>query len=147
MQITIEEVKFGSDKHKAILGLRNEILRKPLGMQLSEKDQENEDKDFHIAAFEGDKIIGCVLLRPINGKTIKLRQMAVCSSCQGQGVGAKIVAYAEEFIASRGFATIELHARKVARFFYEKLGYKTKGDEFLEINIPHVKMIKETRFL
>lgn len=143
MPITIEEVKFGSEKHKAILELRNEILRKPLGMELSEKDQANEDKDFHIAAFENDKIIGCVLLRPIDGETIKLRQMAVSSSCQGQGVGAKIVAYAEEFIASRGFAEIELHARKVAQLFYKKLGYTIKGNEFFEINIPHVKMVKE----
>ncbi|MEJ7682070.1 MAG: GNAT family N-acetyltransferase [Segetibacter sp.] len=36
-----------------------------------------------------------------------------------------------------------MHARKSAVGFYEKLGYKIVGDEFLELNIPHYIMEKQ----
>ena len=36
-----------------------------------------------------------------------------------------------------------LHARETAVGFYEKLGYKTSGDKFIEVTIPHFPMQKE----
>ncbi len=36
-----------------------------------------------------------------------------------------------------------MHARKTAVGFYEKLGYKVTGKEFVEITIPHVVMEKK----
>jgi predicted GNAT family N-acyltransferase len=35
-----------------------------------------------------------------------------------------------------------MHARKSATGFYEKLGYTTDGQEFLEVTLPHVVMEK-----
>jgi predicted GNAT family N-acyltransferase len=35
-----------------------------------------------------------------------------------------------------------LHARLTAIGFYEKSGYVVSGGEFLEVGIPHVKMVK-----
>jgi predicted GNAT family N-acyltransferase len=35
-----------------------------------------------------------------------------------------------------------MHARKHAIGFYEKMGYKVKGDEFEEVTIPHFLMEK-----
>jgi predicted GNAT family N-acyltransferase len=35
-----------------------------------------------------------------------------------------------------------MHARKTAVGFYEKLGYKRIGNEFLEVTIPHYAMEK-----
>ncbi len=145
MAIKIEEVAFGSEEYKALLKLRFEILRKPLGLKLSDKDVATDGKEFHIAAFENGNAVGCVLLRPISADTIKLRQMAVSDACQGQGVGAKLVKYAEELAAARGFKTMEMHARKFAQGFYEKLGYVTEGEEFVEATVPNIKMLKPLR--
>jgi predicted GNAT family N-acyltransferase len=36
-----------------------------------------------------------------------------------------------------------MHARKNAVGFYEKMGYRVKGPEFLEVSIPHYEMEKE----
>jgi predicted GNAT family N-acyltransferase len=36
-----------------------------------------------------------------------------------------------------------MHARDTAIGFYEKLGYKVKGDGFIEVNVPHHVMEKE----
>jgi len=142
MPVFIEEVAFGSTNYKTLLKLRHEVLRKPLSLELSGKDTATDDKEFHIAAFENESPIGCVLLRPISADTIKLRQMAVSDAYQGIGVGAKLVRYAEALAATRGFKTMEMHARKSAQGFYEKLGYVVEGDEFIEATVPTIKMRK-----
>ncbi|WP_457826415.1 GNAT family N-acetyltransferase [Staphylococcus aureus] len=36
-----------------------------------------------------------------------------------------------------------MHARKASIPFFEKLGYHTSGEEFIELTIPHVVMEKE----
>jgi len=142
MKIDIREVAFASEEYKSLLKIRYDVLRKPLGTELSAKDIEADDKEFHVAVFDGANAIACVLLRPINADIIKLRQMAVTDACQGQGIGAKLVLHAEELAASRGFKTMELHARKFAQGFYEKLGYATEGEEFIEATVPNIKMFK-----
>ena len=48
----------------------------------------------------------------------------------------------EAALAARGFVSLSLHARSIAVGFYEKLGYETVGDEFIEVSIPHRKMAK-----
>jgi predicted GNAT family N-acyltransferase len=35
-----------------------------------------------------------------------------------------------------------MHARNNSIGFYEKVGYKKKGDEFIEVTIPHYVMEK-----
>jgi GNAT superfamily N-acetyltransferase len=142
MAVKIEEVAFGSEKYKALLEIRYEILRKPLGLELSAKDTASDSSEFHIAAVADEQPVGCVLLRPIDSKTIKLRQMAVSDAYRGQGVGAKLIGYAEALAAARGFKTMEMHARKSARVFYEKQGYAAEGGEFIEVTVPTLKMWK-----
>jgi predicted GNAT family N-acyltransferase len=36
-----------------------------------------------------------------------------------------------------------MHARKHAVGFYEKMGYKARGNEFIEVTIPHFAMEKQ----
>jgi GNAT superfamily N-acetyltransferase len=143
--IQIEEVAFGSEKYRALLELRYEILRKPLGLAVSTEDTASDEREFHIAAFDGDRPVGCVLLRPLGSDTIKLRQMAVAEVLRNQGLGAKLVRFAEKLAAARGFKTIEMHARRSAQVFYEKLGYAETGPEFIEVTVPTVKMWKSLK--
>ncbi|RPJ34343.1 MAG: GNAT family N-acetyltransferase [Verrucomicrobiaceae bacterium] len=42
----------------------------------------------------------------------------------------------ERHLQARGFREFELHARRSAEGFYQRLGYTTVGDEFLEVTIP-----------
>jgi N-acetylglutamate synthase-like GNAT family acetyltransferase len=142
MTITIEEVAFGSGQYKTLLGIRYQVLRKPIGMELREKDTELDNTEYHIAAFDSGKIIGCVLLRPLNGDSVKLRQMAVLDAYQRQGIGARLVTYAEGLASARGFKAVETNARKTAQGFYKKLGYCPAGDYFMEVSLHTLKMYK-----
>jgi GNAT superfamily N-acetyltransferase len=68
--------------------------------------------------------------------------MAVLSGLQGKGIGRVIMTFAENIARDRGFKRLNMHARKTAQGFYEKLGYHMEGPEFEEVTIPHVEMVK-----
>ena len=123
--------------------LRNEILRKPLGLTFQSDELDREKEDILIATFEEEKMLGCCLLTRVDNKTTRLRQMAVQNNLQGKGIGATMMNFAENVARDAGFKHIIMNARKTAVGFYEKLGYKVKGNEFEEITIPHVVMEKK----
>ena len=69
--------------------------------------------------------------------------MAVLDYVQGKGIGASIMTFAENIAIDKGYKSMIMHARNNAIGFYEKFGYKVKGNEFNEVNIPHHVMEKE----
>ena len=147
MNIDIKQIAFGGTEHKKEIELRYRVLRQPLGLHYTQEQLAAEKDEFHFAAFEGDKLVGCLLMKTIGKEEIKMRQVAVDEDYQGKGVGKKLVLYSEKFTAENGFSLIILHARKSAVPFYEKLGYKIVGDEFIEVTLPHLKMKKEKPFV
>lgn len=122
--------------------LRYEVMRKPLGLDFTEDELKREKEDILIGAFEEDEILGCCLLTKVDSQCARLRQMAVQKNRQGLGIGESMMQFAENIARDRGFKTITMHARETAIGFYERYGYKTRGDEFIEINIPHRVMEK-----
>jgi predicted GNAT family N-acyltransferase len=123
--------------------LRNRVLRRPLGLELSEADLRGEDEQVHIAALDdAGRMIGCVLVA-FTGEQAKIRQIAVDDAYRGRGVGAELMRHAEEAARARNFSTAVLHARVTARPFFEKLGYAAVSGVFTEVTIPHVEMRKD----
>lgn len=144
MKISVKQIDFQTKEYFQTLGLRYEVLRRPLSIHFNTNDLKNEGSDIHIAAFVNHRIIGCLILTEIADKPFvyKMRQVAVDAACQQKGIGKKMVHFCETFATSRNFKKIELNARKSAVPFYLSLDYQIVGDEFLEVNIPHYKMIK-----
>jgi predicted GNAT family N-acyltransferase len=83
------------------------------------------------------------MLIQIAPDTVQLRQMAVKAGLQGKGIGRVMMQFAENIARDRGNEKIIMHSRKTAAGFYERLGYKIVGEEFLELNIPHYNMEKQ----
>ncbi|MFZ9718252.1 MAG: GNAT family N-acetyltransferase, partial [Chitinophagaceae bacterium] len=98
-----------------------------------------------IGAYEDDELLGCCMLTAVNAETVRLRQMAVHQKLQGKGIGASLMRFAENLARDRGYRSLIMHARKTAIGFYEKQGYQSRGDEFLEVTIPHFVMEKILR--
>ena len=73
--------------------------------------------------------------------------MAVQNNLQGKGIGASLMNFAENVARDQGYKKLIMHARKTAIGFYEKLGYKVSGDEFIELSIPHYIMEKKLTLL
>ena len=137
-----KQFEFNTDCYQQSLLLRERILRKPLGLMLTAQDVNKEDKQLHFGLFEKHTLLACVLFKPINSSVIKLRQMAVDESLQGQGLGRKLIQFAEKNVKGLGFDEIEMAARDSAIKFYQHLGYQTTGEIFEQAGVPHIKMYK-----
>ena len=141
--MALKIIDHGTKEYQQMVNLRNEMLRKPLGLKFDKEELEKEKQDVLIGAFEDDKILGCCLLTPINPFTVRLRQMAVPNNMQGKGIGRALMIFAENIARDMGYKTLVMHARKTAIGFYEKLGYYTTGNEFTEVTISHYIMEKQ----
>jgi predicted GNAT family N-acyltransferase len=142
--IVVSRIDINDAKYQQVYNLREEILRKPIGLSLKDENLSADALNTIFTAVHGDTIIGCVMLYPIaDEEKIKLRQMAVYEEWQGQGIGKILVDAAEAYAKEKGYVSIILHARKVAEGFYKKLGYYTTSSEFTEVGIPHVVMEKD----
>ena len=133
----------GSNEYRQMIKLRDDILRKPLGLGFTSEELENEKDNMLIGAFEDDDMLGCCMLVEENPEKVKLRQMAVLNDLQGKGIGRALMNFAENLARDRGYKIMSMHARKNSVGFYEKMGYKVASNEFTEITIPHYVMEKE----
>ena len=140
--MALKQIDHGSREYEQMVRLRNEILRKPLGLSFNNDELEREKEDILIGAFEEEKMLGCCLLTKVDDKTLKLRQMAVQNNLQGKGIGASIMSFAEDIARDKGFRKLTMHARDTAVGFYEKFGYRIKGDQFTEVTVSHHIMEK-----
>ena len=143
MSLEIKRITQTEPAYQDMLHLRNEVLRKPLGLSLWDDDLSKDDGDLLFVAMEDDKMVGCVILKMLGNEAMKLRAMAVRPQLQGAGIGRMLVQEAEKTAIAMGYKYIEMYARVVAIPFYEKLGYNITSDEFIEVTVPHRKMKKE----
>ena len=140
--MALKQIDHSTKEYKQMVELRNEILRKPLGLSFSQDELEKEKDDILIGAFDEDEMLGCCILTKIDSTCVRLRQMAVQKNLQGKGIGDSIITFAENIARDKGFRLITMHARDTAIGFYEKFGYHLKGEQFIEVNTPHHIMEK-----
>jgi GNAT superfamily N-acetyltransferase len=140
--MALKIIDHGSKEYRQMIKLRDDILRKPLGLGFDSRELEEEKDNMLIGAFEDDEMLGCCMLVEEKSDTLRLRQMAVLNDLQGKGIGRALMNFAENIARDRGYKIMSMHARKNAIGFYEKMGYKVAGAEFTEITIPHYVMEK-----
>jgi predicted GNAT family N-acyltransferase len=140
----ISEIEFATPAYDQSIGLRYEVLRQPLGLEFSVDELSAEYDSLHLACYQmaDNEIIGILVLKPINDRIVKMRQVAVRPDKQSHGIGRLLVTESEKFARSKNFQEIELAARITVVPFYEKLGYTSVGNIFIEVGIEHQKMEK-----
>lgn len=140
MTLFCRQLEFDSPEYDASLRLREDVLRKPLGMKLRLQDQRGEQAQLHFGAFEDGKLVGVIIFVPEDKSNGKLRQMAITPAQQGNGIGAQLLAHVHAFAKAKGYSALTLNARETARSFYAKHGYGPFGEPFTEVGLPHVAM-------
>lgn len=136
-------IEFGTPEYDECLALRNEVLRKPLGLEFSPEQIEKEwDQTCLAASDESGRIVACLLLQTLDAHHVKMRQVAVAPDWQSKGIGSQLVKASEQWARRHSFQVMELHARDTAVVFYSKLGYDAEGESFYEVGIPHLRMVK-----
>jgi len=99
-----------------------------------------DDECVHALAFdEAEKPIGTARLMPHG----RIGRVAVLAPWRKRGVGASVMRVLLEEADRRGFDEIELHAQTWTIGFYETFGFAVAGEEFLEAEIPHRRMVRQ----
>lgn len=139
----VREIVHLSEEFWQAVVLRQKVLRAPLGLTLTVEEVLNEGSpQRHWGLWKDGRLAACLSSIPLAGNVAKLRQMAVSESFQRQGLGGQLLLQVEKMLRSEGMKSLELHARATAIHFYEKLGFHVVGNEFVEVGIPHVMMVK-----
>lgn len=94
------------------------------------------------AASGPGEAIGTARLLFLDADTAKAQRVAVLAEHRGQGVGAALMFALEGEAARAGTTTVLLASQLSAVKFYQRLGYRTEGEVFVDAGIDHVLMRK-----
>ena len=132
----------GSIEYLRAVQLRREVLRWPLGLEFTRQELDDEHNQHHLVIVDGEHLVACLSLLPMEDRTVKMRQVAVQPSWQRRHVGQRLVEASEKFAQAAGYEKMVLHAREAAVPFYLRLGYSIDGECFEEVGIIHFAMFK-----
>ena len=121
-----------------ILKSRYEIFTSEQG--ITEQDLDDVDKvSLHCFFVEGERVVG--YLRAFKDDSGETHIGRVLSLKHRSGIGTRLMQISMPIIKERFAAeALVLNAQTHAIGFYEKFGFKTVSEEFLDAGIPHVKM-------
>ena len=112
-------------------------LRKPLHMPRGSERDSQEDTAFHIAAYDGQSIVGVGRLHMEADGTARVRYMAVHADYRHKGIGRSILKRLELFARVHEVRVCWLLARESAVEFYKKNGYVVCGACESELSSVH----------
>lgn len=142
----IELIKYNTIDYLKSIGLRNKILREPLGLKLSGNQISKEGNiDFYHIAYKVDSdILGVLVLKKLNNK-FQVFQIVVKEQHQKLGIGQLLMEKAETIVRENDLEEIIVFSREESIGFYKKMGFKSTKKEFIIVGLNHVKMIKKLK--
>ncbi|MCM3784563.1 GNAT family N-acetyltransferase [Neobacillus mesonae] len=113
----------------------------PLQDEFDEYDVLNGSSE-HILVYLEAQVAGTGRIRFVNGVG-KLERICILKPYRKFGLGRIVINSLETIAKEKNIEQVKLHGQTHAEGFYQKLGYKTISDVFVEDGIPHVIMVKE----
>ncbi len=93
----------------------------------------------HIMAEEDSLTVGCARVI-LSENDAHIGRLAVKKAYRGKGVGASLCRFVIDHCQREGYGHIWLGAQLHAVGFYEKLGFKPRGEVFTEAGMEHIEM-------
>ncbi|MBI3441040.1 MAG: GNAT family N-acetyltransferase [Proteobacteria bacterium] len=139
MKVICQEITSSADQNTS-LALRRRVF---IEEQKVPPDREVDGLDaeaWHFAAKAGDRMIATCRVRLID-KTAKIERVAVLREFRGQGVGNALMRFVMQTLTrTESINLLKLSSQTTALPFYEKMGFKKKGAEYMDAGIPHHDM-------
>ena len=124
------------EEFKAYYALRYRVLREKFGLPKGTEKDDYEPISLHFIAVDDKKeeeIIGAVKMFEKAPGIAQFSHLAVAENYQGKGIGRMLVDMVEEKAHQMGYKVIGTSTRLTATGFYEKLGYRLIGVDYLMI--------------
>lgn len=96
----------------------------------------------HVILYDKMKPIATARIHEFEKKKFKIQRVAVLKEYRGKGHGRYLMNEIELHISKKEGGILLLGAQTHALSFYEKLGYYTFGDTYMDAGIPHKDMSK-----
>jgi predicted GNAT family N-acyltransferase len=111
---------------------------------VSEADEwDGKDEDsVHFVVYDDEYAVGTARLPTPEDGVAKIERVAVRKPYRERGIGRLLMDALETEAREQGSTKVLLHAQTTVEAFYEKRGYETVSDSFVEDGIEHVKMTK-----
>ena len=131
-------------------GVRHPVLRTGLPVESCRFDGDDLPGTKHFGIYESGALVGVVSVFECRSQSFdqsaqfQLRGMAVLDEHRKKGLGEELLTHAESHIIMRAAELIWFNARIAAVPFYQRNGYKIKGELFDIPGVgPHYLMFKE----
>jgi YbgC/YbaW family acyl-CoA thioester hydrolase len=108
------------------------------------KDLESDAADataLHAVAYNRlDQAVATGRFVPDEPGVVKVGRLAVNRVLRGSHVGQQVLQALTDEARNQGASEVMLHAQRSAEGFYERLGYRRRGEPFEEAGIAHAEM-------
>ncbi|MGC1198241.1 MAG: GNAT family N-acetyltransferase [Geitlerinemataceae cyanobacterium] len=125
--------------------MRNDILRKPLGLEISSKQLQNEKNENynHFVAVDNNIVISALSVCTRQNYN-QLCQIATAKRYRRKGIGKNLVLYAEKLLSRIDNLKVFLVFSRINSIgFYQNCGYDIVDSEIYElVGLEHRKMSK-----
>lgn len=129
-------VAFDNEYKEVISQIRTHVFVKEQDVD-HDIDFDGRDKDaIHVLIFFQGKAIGTARMLSDG----HIGRVAVLKEYRNKGAGYTAVKSLIEQAKTNGLKRVYLGSQVHASKFYEKMGFSTYGDEFIEANIRHIEM-------
>ncbi|MBR2875952.1 MAG: GNAT family N-acetyltransferase [Clostridia bacterium] len=134
-----------NDELEAALNIRRNVFINEMGVPENIELDEFDTPDSlckHILVLYNKKAVGTARCNLISDKKLKIQRFCFLPEYRKSGLGKLLLEFIETTFSSEGYNYFFLEAKFSVQQFYEKCGYKTVSDIFIEANVPHIKMEK-----
>ncbi len=109
----------------------------PIEMEFDEADE----NCWHLVLTDNEKAVATARLLKLSEGVFKPGRIAVLKEYRGKNIGAELLTLIIEKAKEMGAKELHIGAQTYAVGFYEKFGFKTTGEEYMDEHIPHIDMI------
>lgn len=138
------EKQFFTGLNDDLRSIREVVFVEEQGFTDEFDDLDIDDISFHLLLFIESKPVATGRLYqkdPFHSVYI-IGRLAVLSDYRGLNLGSIVLTSLEEKARECGATSIELSAQCRAQGFYDKHGYITVGETYLDGDCPHILMVK-----
>src|SRR5699024_4632143 len=136
------KIATSQEERNTLYDIRKTVFVEEQLVPVEDEIDEYEEEAIHFICYVDEEAVGAGRLRFVDDYG-KLERICVLKAFRGKSIGKKIIAKMEDEIRQQKYTKAKLHAQQYAEKFYEKLGYHTFSEPFMDAGIPHVAMRKE----
>lgn len=121
--------------------IREEVFVKEQEYPVEQEFDEADENCWHLVLTDNEKAVATARLLKLSEGVFKPGRIAVLKEYRGKNIGAELLTLIIEKAKEMGAKELHIGAQTYAVGFYEKFGFKTTGEEYMDEHIPHIDMI------